>query len=375
MADTTLTRLDWQQLGACVALCGVPIHDVSPVRYLPLPSPAHPPPDFQPTPDVLELVRCASNPSRVLEVSARKSGSDRRQVFAYLEGANDARVMLVPGATSCDLTPILTRDAGLANTLERLGAASLPRHPPETIVLGIAAFTALLASADAAQSACLRARLSRVPVSRPVLTVGLLEGELAKSARTADTGWAIVAAREAAPAMFDAVTGRMEEGLAALCSSGLASPMPRGFAMTERGESFVAVLSELAGFASLKATAVENGTRLERHASVFVGRGGVIAAFWSPPNVELHTGAAVNADRVASLWFPAPSGAHPLQPPAAAQRDASPSVSDPSPGPRAAPAPDVSCGACGTPARAPGQRFCVTCAAPLKPPSVEGLVR
>jgi hypothetical protein len=202
------------------------------------------------------ILGIAASPSRVVAVLTNVAGSPEWRETLVLRGAGHAALVAMSVADRAyELTAAADLDDAVALVDEAWHPAAtgspasaapvtLPRH----------AYAALLASADALQSARWRARLARHPFEwRPVLSATVLQGELTRGCSTADTRWAVTASMRLVPWKLELDDDAVRAGLRALHEAGLVEPVSRGFAFTGPGLELASNLAELQRTVGLRA--------------------------------------------------------------------------------------------------------------------------
>lgn len=255
-----------------------------------------------------------------------------------------------------DRAPVVAGSPSEALALALAGldaGASQHWRPPERVTtITVPACVALLAAADALQSAQLRSRLARAGAWKPVLTAQVLEVELGRGLSSTDASWAVSAARRMEMVDVAAAAGGLEGGLQELLRIGLLSDIPRGFSFSQEGERLARALSPLRQVIHLAAASA--GAPPHAAVSIFGGDAPTSSAFAVGKTNVIVTEAAWAAAResaVRLLALPLP------------EREPPPAPPPPAPPPAATPC----CVACSTPAR-PDDRFCRLCGARIPEP-------
>jgi hypothetical protein len=262
-----------------------------------------------------------------------------------------------------EFTRVHTIPDAVAHTADVLGLGNIATDADRAkLVLNVAGYAALLAGADAVRSTALRARLARMPATKPVLTRQLLQSELGKARSHPEGGWATAVAHRVSPVKKFADADQMDAGMAALQSAGLLRAVQRGAVFTDTGERLAEALNNPVRAAGITLEILQSGEWVKAaHASLFIAASDVLIVRWSEvpsadADIELIPSSAAGArDHIREL-FEAQYSAPIL-------RSRGPKELDADMEPR--------CTACGAPLK-PRARFCTSCGAEaLKTPAVE----
>ncbi|MEK7216641.1 MAG: hypothetical protein AAB289_13705, partial [Chloroflexota bacterium] len=126
------------------------------------------------------------------------------------------------------------------------------------LTLNLAGYAALLAAADALQSARLASRLARSRVPEPQFTAAELERQLALGLDSADSRWAVTAARLIAPLPLAGAAGQLESGCAALVASGTLAQSEGGYRLTRAGYELGDAFGQLVTTAGVRLSLVRD---------------------------------------------------------------------------------------------------------------------
>jgi hypothetical protein len=259
-------------------------------------------------------------------------------IVAQADDAGGAELALLPSAAIATVA-----------IDELVGISDLAAVTGDVLELGLAGFAALLAAADASQSASLRARLAREVRSRPPLNAELLEAMLRDGLAAQDTRWAVTAAALVTPADLRSATGAMAAGIGELQQARLLEPAAGGYALTQDGSVVAATFGQLVTVARL--TLVRPSGDVVP-LPIFRAATAIWLALWTDargarPRVTLVP--ATVAGALTQIRRMLEGGMEPAAAPAQARESAA-----------APPAAISACPKCGTEAR-PGAAFCGNC--------------
>jgi hypothetical protein len=230
------------------------------------------------------VLRAATDPLRMLTVVTNRAGRPAWTETLLAQGAPAGPFALVACSdTEADLALLPTVNQVVTMLDDLLQFTMLPAPPGDTaLTLDLTGYAAALAMADVLQVARLGARLARERRPLPVLTPELLEGQLAKGTRTADTRWAVTAAQMAGPADLRPAAGKMAVGLAALQAAGLVGPAGQGFALTDAGFQLADAFTELFNTAAVTMAETAGADRIGvGHVTVYRCTTSIWMATWS----------------------------------------------------------------------------------------------
>jgi hypothetical protein len=192
-------------------------------------------------------VRVASDPHRVLTVLALFAGDPNLRHVSFLQGQSENPVVIQRrDERGWDLTLLPTIAQAIVMVDDLLSLTRLPSQlGGKAVELDLPAYVAILAAADAIQTARLAARVSRSRVPAPTLTANLLAEQLEKGLASRDTRWAVTAARLTAPVDLGIAKGQMARGIEKLQSLGFVKPVPNGYGLTKAGLNVAGPLGHL----------------------------------------------------------------------------------------------------------------------------------
>jgi hypothetical protein len=323
------------------------------------------------TAEAAAALRAAAAPRRLVSVLFNRAGTPVWHQALFTHGTDDGPYVsqtAKAGVFDFAVLPSATQATVLVDEMLGLTAmAAKPGGAPYN--LWLSGYAALLAAADALQTARLKARLARTPQPQPVFTPEELEALLNQGLTATDTRWAVTAGRMAAPVQLQLAQGQMAEGLAGLHDVGLMTRADGGATFTQAGYLLATSLGQLVNTGGLTQMFTAADQRFTVSQTTFFRAAAAIwMAVWlkveaSDATVQLFEADAANAlQMVRRLLEPrgAPEMPAPPQPPA--KRDTAP------PRLRTAPAPALgACPKCQGPVAA-GDKFCDRCGAAIGAP-------
>lgn len=217
------------------------------------------------TPEAHLALDALSSPERMLSVIVNNAGSPTWAEWLIGSRSDGPYVARNggPGAVDMSVVPTATQATILIDDL--LGVTALvARSSGSAWSLDLPGYAALLAAADALQAARLAARLARSRVPEPELTNAELGRQLDAGLASADSRWAVTAARLIAPLPLSTAAGQLEAGCADLAAKGLLVRSGPGYRLSLTGYALADSLGQLVTTAGLRLSLV----REERWQSV-----------------------------------------------------------------------------------------------------------
>jgi hypothetical protein len=183
----------------------------------------------------------------MLTVLALFAGDPNLRHVSLLQGTSENPV-IIQGRheQGWDLILLPTVAQAIVMVDDLLSLTRLPSQVgSEAVELDLPGYVAILAAADAIQSARLTARASRSRVPSPTLTTQLLVEQLEKGLASLDTRWAVTAARLTAPVDLGRAKGQMARGVEQLQAAGYVQPAQKGYTLTKEGLNLAGPLGHL----------------------------------------------------------------------------------------------------------------------------------
>lgn len=208
-------------------------------------------------------LRVAADPHRVLTVLAFFAGDANLRHVSFIQGTSENPVV-VQGRQKqgWDLILLPTVAQAIVMMDDLLSFTRLPSQVgSEAVELDLPGYAAILAAADAIQSARLTARASRSRVPSPTLTAPILVEQLEKGLASPDTRWAVTAARLTAPVDLGLAKGQMARGTEKLQAVGFVQPMQNGYSLTKKGLNLAGPLGHLLNASGLVMVAATDGSQ------------------------------------------------------------------------------------------------------------------
>lgn len=215
----------------------------------------------------------AAAPHRMLTAVTNRAGRPAWTEATFLQGATSGGPAVAQSlhANETDLALLPTPAQALVTLDELLAVTDLPARPGDAALsLDLAAFAAVLATADFLQEQRLEARLARQSRPLPAVSVAAAEAQLARGLASNDTRWAVTAARAVCPANLPEATGRLAGGLERLDALGLVMRQAGAFAPTARGLALFDDLQEIVNSAGLLLAEAQDDRRTSiAHVTLF----------------------------------------------------------------------------------------------------------